>query len=185
VDLIPEGVITMTETTADPKAELKAMTDVAAAIEGLDPAVIERVLRWAAESHGVTAAPVRPRGAQQSSAGVGTDNGDTPLQFGSFGELYAAASPTSDVDRTLVAAYWRQYYDGAEEFGAQELNAILKNLGYAVLNITSAFDNLKSKKPALVIQLKKSGTTRQARKTFKVTEAGKQYVEQMTRQTPQ
>ena len=37
----------MTETTADPKAELKAMHDVAEAIAGLDPAVIERVLRWA------------------------------------------------------------------------------------------------------------------------------------------
>lgn len=170
----------MTESTVDPKAELKAMHDVAEAIAGLDAAVTERVLRWAAESHGVGMSPApRPRGAPQSS-GVGNDNG-TPPQFASFGELYAAASPNSDVDRTLVAAYWRQYNDGADEFGAQELNTILKNLGYKVANITSAFDALKNRKPAYVIQLKKSGTTRQARKTFKVTEAGKQAVEQMTR----
>src|SRR5207249_6554270 len=127
--------------------------------------------------------PARPRGPQQS-AGVGNDNG-TPPQFASFGELYAAASPTSDVDRTLVAAYWRQYVDGAEEFGAQELNTILKNLGYKVANITSAFDALKNRKPAFVVQMRKAGSTRQARKTFKVTEAGKQAVEQMTRQSPQ
>ena len=170
----------MTETTVDPKAELQAMSGVAEAIAGLDPAAIQRVLRWALESHGITPSAASPRSRDPLQPPVGGNgNGGAVMQFGTFGELYSAASPNSDVDRTLVAAYWRQYVEGADEFGSQELNGLLKNLGYKIANITSAFDLLKSRKPAFVIQLKKAGTTRQARKSFKVTEAGKQAVETM------
>jgi hypothetical protein len=38
---------------------------------------------------------------------------------------------------------------------------------------------LKSQKPALVVQLKKSGSTKQARKKYKLTTAGKKAVEQL------
>jgi hypothetical protein len=48
-----------------------------------------------------------------------------------------------------------------------------------VKHITSAFDTLKARKPAAVMQLKKSGSTRQARKTYKLTVAGKNAVELM------
>jgi len=63
-----------------------------------------------------------------------------------------------------------------------EGDAALKNLGHPIANITSAFNNLKARKPATVMQLKKAGTTKQARKTYKLTLAGKSAVEAMVHQ---
>ena len=81
-------------------------------------------------------------------------------------ELYAAAAPESEFDKALVAGYWFQFVDGRPEFGSQEINSALKNLGHPIKNITSAFDSLKSRKPASVMQVKKSGSSRQARKNL-------------------
>jgi hypothetical protein len=61
------------------------------------------------------------------------------------------------------------------------VNKELKNLGEGILNITSALDALKAQKPALALQLKKAGKSRQARKTYKVTVAGLKFVENMIR----
>jgi len=166
----------MTETTTtsakpDPTAELNAMQAVAAAIAGLDAAAAERVLRWAAEAHGITR--TQPRPVQ------GAETNGTPKRFETIADLYAATAPETDADRALVAGYWYQFIEGDTEFGSQQVNTALKHLGYGVANITTAFDTLMARKPAFVMQLKKAGTTRQARKEYKLTSAGKQAVELM------
>ena len=166
----------MDEIKIDPRIELAAMQAVADAIEKLDGPAAERVLRWAREAHGLTGKPKTPEGRPDEGA---PENGGPPARYETFAELYGAASPDTDVDRALVAGYWRQYFEGESDFGAQEINTALKNLGYGVPNITSALDALKNKKPALVVQLKKAGTTQQARKIFKLTASGKQAVEAM------
>lgn len=102
------------------------------------------------------------------------------LKFDSFAELYdAARQPTGNPEKALVAGYWLQVCQSAESFDAQSANNELKNLGHALPNVTNSFESLKKKKPALVLQLKKSGTTQQARKTYKLTIAGKKAVEEM------
>lgn len=68
---------------------------------------------------------------------------------------------------------------GKLEFKRRRSTRALKHLGHPIRNITSVFDNLKARKPALVMQLKESGTSRQARKSYKLTVAGKQAVEMM------
>lgn len=169
----------------DPETELKAMSDVSKAVGNLDDEARARVLRWAAERYSVTVAGSSGRGKSGGGAGSAAlengsnGNGGTASQFGDLADLYAATSPEMDTDKTLVAAYWFQFCEGKQEFGAQEINSALKNLGHPIKNITSAFDNLKARKPAPVMQLKKSGTSRQARKTYKLTVAGKQAVEMM------
>jgi hypothetical protein len=65
-----------------------------------------------------------------------------------------------------------QVCQGAESFDAFSAHKELKNLGQGVGNITIAIDSLKSQKPALALQLKKSGKTQQSRKTYKITVAG-------------
>jgi hypothetical protein len=62
------------------------------------------------------------------------------------------------------------------------VNKELKLLGEGVPNITMAVDALRSQKPALAVQLQKSGKTRQARKTYKLTVAGIKEVERMINQ---
>jgi len=58
-------------------------------------------------------------------------------------------------------------------------NASLKDLGHGLSNVTVALDGLKDEKPALILQLKKSGTSKQARKTYKLTVEGAKRVRQM------
>jgi hypothetical protein len=168
----------MTETTtnpkADPKAELAAMKAVTDALADLDPATAGRVLRWAGEALGVASARVEARVAPTPET-----NGGAAGRFASLADLYAAASPETDADRALVAGYWFQFIEGGAAFGSQQINTALKNLGYGVANITTAFDTLMARKPAFVMQLKKAGTTKQARKEYKLTSAGKQAVELM------
>jgi hypothetical protein len=48
----------------------------------------------------------------------------------------------------------------------------LKNLGHGVKDITKVFSSLIATSPQQVIQTRKSGTSRQARKRYKVTKAG-------------
>ena len=168
-------------------AEIKAMQAVAEAVTDLDAEARGRVLRWAAERFGVpVSAPGRP---VMRSAGGGSQlnipmnangAGDMEVQkYSDIAELYAAASPESESDKALVAGYWFQFQDGRDDFAAQEINSALKNLGHPIKNITSAFDSLKARKPAPVMQLKKAGSTKQARKTYKLTLAGKSAVEMM------
>ena len=65
---------------------------------------------------------------------------------------------------------------GQETFTSQTLNSALKDLGRGVSNITRALAASMAQKPALVMQVRKSGTTKQARKIYKLTAAGKKAV---------
>jgi hypothetical protein len=169
----------MSDETTDPLAEVKAMQKLAEAVGALDQEAVSRVLRWAVARYGVTTEPVRNVKGHTGStpADGGNGNGGAPRQFDSLADLYAVASPETDSDKALVAGYWFQFQENQPDFAAQAINAALKNLGHGVSNITNAFNALKAQKPALVIQLKKAGTTKQARKTYKLTAAGKTAVE--------
>ena len=57
------------------------------------------------------------------------------------------------------------------------MNALLKNHGHPVSNITRAFDLLRESKPAYAAQLEKNGKSQQARKKMKLTTAGIRKVE--------
>ena len=156
------------------------MKTVAEAIEPLGSEARAWVLGWASEHIGVES-PQKPK----TNAGSGDDappqDDPTPESgsFDSLGELFAAASPGSDAEKALVAGYWLQRVDGAPDFATENVNMELKHLGYGIGNITRAFDNLKATKPQQVIQLRKPGTTKQARKKFKLTQVGIQTVEAM------
>ncbi|MFA5907299.1 MAG: hypothetical protein WC815_00825 [Vicinamibacterales bacterium] len=166
----------------DPFAEITAMQKVAEALKSLDTAAIGRVLQWAANHWSVptpqviTGASI-PSTAKMPAPIVSADA--PPPKYTDLGELFAAASPAADTDRVLVVGYWLQFIEGRSDLASFDVNKELKNLGHGVANVTTAFDNLKARKPAPVIQLKKAGTSKQARKTYKLTLAGKQAVEAM------
>lgn len=164
-----------------PAQELEGMAAVAKALSDLDAEATGRVLRWAAERFGNVALP-QPLTelAGGSSDAAAADPSTTPdLRFGSFAEMHAAAIPETDAEHVLVAAYWAQFVEGAPDFGAQGINAALRDLGCRVSNITNAFTSLISQRPQLAVQLRKSGSSKQARKTYKLTIAGKAAVEAM------
>ncbi len=179
--------------TTDPLVEVKAMASVAESLAGLDADAVGRVLRWAVDRFGVTTSVKTTNVTGGGGVRVGgsatvemqhtnNGNGGTVPKFESFADLYGAANPESEADKALVAGYWFQFVEGKPEFGAQELNTALKNLGHPIANITTAFDNLKARRPAPVLQLKKAGTSKQARKTYKLTHTGRLQVDAMVGQ---
>jgi hypothetical protein len=160
--------------------ELEAMKTIAAALEPLDAAARARALQWAISRFHSSGAPMTIGGLAPSNEPGSEPERSGP--FGSFAELFDAASPTTEKDKALVAAYWMQVCQGATSFPAQSLNDLLKDLGHRVGNITEALNQLKSERPALVLQLKKSGTSKQARKTYKLTSEGAKRVSAMTQE---
>ncbi|MBC7170193.1 hypothetical protein H5T54_04600 [Candidatus Bipolaricaulota bacterium] len=94
-------------------------------------------------------------------------------------EFFAATQPATEAESVLVVGYWFQCREGDTELEAQKVNAALKDLGRQVTNITRTFDSLMGERPQLVVQTKKKGATKQARKRYKLTLEGKRRVEAM------
>jgi hypothetical protein len=154
-------------------AEPNAMLAIARILAALpDNDARRRVLSWAADKAGV--APM-PR-MYNSTDSKKTDNANA-VAFETFAELFDAARPSSEKEKAILAAYWRTKVDGAAQFVSQELNKLLTDLGYKIQNITDALSAAMQEKPALILQLRKSGSTRQARKTYKISEAGIRFIE--------
>lgn len=153
-------------------SEVEAITAVDKALSELDDEAAVRVLRWAADKYGDKAVEDPP--AEQSV------QPSTPSQqFEDIADLMAAAGPRSGVQRVLVATYWFQVIDQQPDVTGQQVNQALRNLGHAMSNITDAFSSLIRRKPQLAIQTAKTGSSRQARKKYKLTIAGINEVKRM------
>ena len=158
-------------------AEISAMSSVAAALDPLEEAARTRVLTWAKAKFGAASPDLslsvpEPHGAIEKATKSIHD-------FGEIAEFYHTCSPASDAEKALVVSAWFQTAEGKEGIDTFRVNSALKHLGYGIGNVTRAFDHLTNLKPALMIQLRKAGTTKQARKTFRVTDAGLKRVGQM------
>ena len=164
-----------TKTPLDQMQELEVWKNLAAELKKLDDAGVKRFLRWAADAF-------LPKGSVVTTGSAGHAEQDTMGVAGKYetlADFYAAANPTQENDKALVVGYWTQVLKEEGDFDAQSINKALKDLGHGVANITSAFDSLMARKPQLVIQTKKSGTTRQARKLYRLTHEGQRSVERM------
>lgn len=155
-------------------SELRSMHEVLKAVDGLDEATRKRVIAWAAERLGVVLGRGRLQPAVGGGNGLASENisENQELAFSTFAELFNAISPANNPQKALVAAYWLQVCSGQEQFSSQSVNKELQDLGHAIQNVTQAFTQLKERKPALAIQVKKSGKSQQARKLYKLTRAG-------------
>jgi len=154
--------------------EIAAMQAIAAALRNLDVDAKGRVLRWAAERHGVAV-----KGTQKA-AERGNEIPDSPdATFEHFGDLFDACNPSNDSERMLVAGYWFQVLQQMTELDSQTLTKELKHAGHGIDHAPHSVDGLMTSKPSLMVQLKKAGSTRQARKKFKLTTAGIKRVKEM------
>ena len=162
--------------------EISAMQAISEALELLDDNERSRVMNWAIDRFAISVRGLAPKApiVEQSDAILET----AASTYSTFAELYAAVSSAcdnsvTDVLGALIAGYWLQVCQGHENFMAISVNKELKNAGYGVKNITYAFNGLLESKPQLVVQLRKTGTSRQARKLFKVTDAGVRKIKEM------
>lgn len=160
-------------------AEIGAMKKIADALEPLDEAARGRALQWAMSRYR-TSKNIEVISPLSGGAAT-TDLVVAGPPYQTFAELFDASGPTSESEKALVAAYWIQVCQGMASFPSQVLNDELKDLGHGIGNITEALSQLKKDRPALILQLKKSGTTKQARKTYKLTQEGMKRVQSMVR----
>jgi hypothetical protein len=103
-------------------------------------------------------------------------------QHKSLGDFFDAVNPQTEADRVLAVSYWLQVVEGAADFESFPVNKNLKNLGHAVSNITRALDTLMDQTPRLVLQTSKTGSSKQARKKYKVTREGIKRIQSMIAQ---
>jgi hypothetical protein len=159
--------------------ELNAMAAIKTALDTLDETVRDRVLRWARDRYGVTA-KTTPVPVAAASTIFNTTQASSRGSVSDVASLFDLANPTTETDKVLVVGYWFQVIRAEADLDSQSLNTELKNLGYPIGNITRAVSALASSTPRLIVQIKKGGTTRQARKKFRLTVEGIRRVEAMT-----
>jgi hypothetical protein len=147
--------------------EIDAMKKIAEALEPLEDAARLRALQWALSRfrgggsvRDLTLSPPR-------SEGPALDVDGSASSFTTIAEQIDASEPRNERDPDHEA-----------------LNEQLKDLGHRVGNITDALTQLRDDRPALALQLKKSGTSKQARKTYKLTQEGIRRVQAMIKREP-
>jgi hypothetical protein len=148
--------------------ELDALRQVREVLDDLPPEAVARILRWAGDKYGFLGAaePVRSATqADQEQQSAGAAAADLP-------EYFHAAQASTDAEKALVVGAWFQQVQGLTDFDSASVNRELKNLGHPSTNITRDFDNLMARKPRLVVQTRKSGSSKQARKLYRVTHEG-------------
>ena len=173
------------EAPSDSVREFQAIQTIYEALEPLTPEGRGRVVAYMVSLLGIadlaSDPPGLPRTAERDTEQPAEkdDSSFVERAFTTFAELHDAAAPATNADNALVAAYWLQECADNETFASQTVNVELKQLGEGLKNITRAFDLLKASDPALVLQVRKSGRTRQGRKTYKLTRAGVMRIQEM------
>lgn len=161
--------------------EIDVMKSIASALENLDEEERRRVLNWAIDKFDVTIRKPSETGDVVESIEEEENKNmrDGPNDFETVADLYFACSPSTDAEKALVIGYWFQFIESESDFDALSVNNELKHLGHQIGNITRAFNQLQRKKPQLAYQTRKQGSTKQARKRYKLTKAGQVYIEDM------
>jgi len=162
------------------------MAAVASALAELESDAQSRVLRWAADRYGADigktqGGTARHRRHEDDDSDEITDEEITAEDptFDHFADLFNACQPKTGEDKALVAAYWFQSVQGQATWQSARLQTELKNMGHAIPNITESLSLAIKRKPARVLQVAKSGSSKQARKTYKLTHEGLVYVQGM------
>ena len=154
--------------------EAEAIAAIMETLGGLDEAAQKRVIRWAGDRVGIATGVPERNGGEAVSRRPALRSKDVDLA-----EFFARAGPETDVEKVLVAAVWFQERSESDDLDSQPINTGLKQLGHGVSNVTRCLGLLMTRRPRLVIQTKKAGTAKQARKRYRVTSEGISEVERM------
>jgi hypothetical protein len=162
-------------------AELEATRFVYEKLKPLSPEAQRRVFQHVS---GLLA--LKSDRQPQDTQGVAEEQNEAILheqevapKYDSFADLANAAGPKTHAEKALVAGYWLQVCQNAKTFDGFTANKELKQLGKGMRNITAAINALRNERPALALQVGKSGQSQQSRKTYKLSVDGIKAVEAM------
>jgi hypothetical protein len=185
----------------DDLQEVKAMLDeINATISSYDPVLKERardiLLERAFGTRGGTRAPDRAQAGGDEGEGGGTGTDEAPRRrgrpkgstnarraSGGIGSMIERWKPETMAERALLGAYVLARGRPERTVTSQAINAELKRNGLPVPNITRAIESNLRARPPLMVQKKKMGTTRQARKQYALTQEGVDLVEAKLRES--
>lgn len=164
---------------SDLKEAKELLDEINATISSYDPVLkekardilIERAFGGAPTPAPSASAPrTRGRGRAEAAGRGGEDIGD-------LASLISRWNPTTMSDKALLGAYYLARSQGEDTVTSQAINSELKRNGLAISNITRAIEaNMRPDRP-LMVQEKKMGSTKQARKQYRITPAGIDAVE--------
>ena len=172
--------------------EVKALLDeINEAIAGYDPVLKERARDLLLErAFGARAGRSRAAAADDGDAGAGEEaprrrgrpRGSTTTRraTGGISSLVERWKPETMAERALLGAYVLARGRPDRTVTSQAINAELKRNGLPVPNITRAIESNLRARPPLMVQKKKMGTTRQARKQYALTPEGVELVQGKT-----
>jgi hypothetical protein len=168
-------IVSVTEQQQSGDPELQALSAISSLLSELPGDSQARILSWITSrfsGHGVVRGPLKPGDGARAAP-------ESTREFPDIATLFVAASPTTGSEKALVVSYWLQACMGQEEWEGFAVNTELKHLGHGLKNVTDALNSLIEHKPQLVVQLRKSGKTKQARKRYKLTVEGIRKVRMM------
>lgn len=154
--------------------ELGVMSVVYEELLKIDDEAKQRVLDWVAGKFSL-----RPSKNAIGGKKILADESISIESFGSVADAFSAASPEIDRDKALIIAAFLQRNLGKDVITGYEINNELRQLGYGLNNVTDAINQMIDRKPKLMMQVKKEGKTKQARKKYKVTVEGFKAVQLM------
>jgi len=177
----------------DDLQEVRAVLDeINSAISSYDPVLKERARDILLERAfgGRVARAAAPR-AQAEPAGDAAEGEEQPRRRGrprgstnarrtGAGGISSAIErwkPETMAERALLGAWVLARGRPDRTVTSQAINAELKRNGLPVPNITRAIESNLRSRPPLMVQKKKMGTTRQARKQYALTQEGADLVE--------
>ena len=155
----------------------KLLDEINAAVSSYDPIMREKardlLLKQAFGAGATHVQPSSQAAADQGPEGKRTETG-APAPFNTLIEKW---TPTTQAEWALLGAYYFQRILGHQNVTGLQVNKELKQHGYGVANITDCFTINMDADPARMLQTKKSGKSKQAKKLYLVTTAGTKYVE--------
>jgi len=170
----------------NPDEEINAMQEIYSILKKIDPEAQYRVLKYISGRVGIVTAPTKPTESDKDPKPAADHEADgTSIEdFDSSSELLSRIDASTQADKVLAVAVFLQKKMGITELTGQQINKELFNMGHRVSNITDVITSLMERKPQLMVQLKKRGTSKQGRKDYKVTTAGINCVEQKLNASP-
>ena len=175
----------------DDLQEVKALLDeINATISSYDPVLKERardILLERAFGGRAARGPAARAQAEDGEAAAGEEaprrrgrpRGSTSARRTGSGisSLIERWKPETMAERALLGAFVLARGRPDRTVTSQAINAELKKNGLPVPNITRAIESNLRARPPLMVQKKKMGTTRQARKQYALTQEGVDLVE--------
>lgn len=162
--------------------EVKALLDeINEAISSYDPVLKERardiLLDRAFRGSAAPAAPAAEGGTGRKRGRPRRAAAEEGEQTPGLGSLLEQWTPGTMAEKALLGAYYISHVRGEGTVTSQAINSELKRNAMPISNITRAIEaNMRPDRP-LMVQEKKMGNTKQARKQYSITPEGVELVE--------